>query len=268
MSGSGNDFVFVDGRQSPAAEWPPERIRRVCDRNNGVGSDGLVVLEPGPKPDHLNFTYFNADGSRGELCGNASLCSAVFAARFGLASDRMVLQTDVGPVSAEILDEKDELARIGLPDIETPGQAPIERLENESEAWFLTVGVPHVILKMAGQNPETSDVEGRGRVLRYDPSLGQAGANINFLTQLPSGKWRMRTYERGVEAETLACGTGATASAAALAAAGIVELPWTVTTSSGEDLTISGDLDRASGEVKDVKLTGHGRYLFEAHLAF
>ena len=207
MSGSGNDFIFIDGRASPLVRWPPDRIRDVCTHGSGVGADGLIVLEPGSAPGHVGFTFFNSDGARAGMCGNGALCATRLAAWLELApGDGMVLETDAGPVPARCLDGEGEQAEIEIPVPTTLSNPDIELGPGERSMWFTTVGVPHLVVLV--EDLDRVALEERGRELRSHPGIGAEGANVNFVVN--GGTWLgMRTYERGVEAETLACGTGA-----------------------------------------------------------
>ncbi len=265
MSGSGNDFVMVDGRTSPVSEWTPERIRQVCARRTGVGADGVAILEPG-SPDRVRFHYFNADGNRTDMCGNASLCAARLAQRLELAPDDMILETDMGPISARILPGPGERAEIAFPSISGLRVPEIDPGPGERSIHFVTVGVPHLVIVVDEVDGPSTEPEKRGRALRSHPALGEAGANVNFLG-CQDGQWRMRTYERGVEAETLSCGTGAVAAATTLANAGLVDLPWEVTTTAGSVLQISGEATQNGGlSLENPRLAGEGRLVFRAVL--
>ncbi len=265
MSGSGNDFIFVDGRTSPLAHWSPERIRDVCDRHAGVGADGFVVVEPGSALGAVRFHFFNNDGGRAAMCGNGALCATRVAAHLELASPSgMTLETDAGAYQSRCLEGAGERAELALGDIADISQPAVQLAPGERDARLVRVGVPHLVVQV-------DDVAGvsimeRGRALRFDPALGEAGANVNFVSGAAAGspRWAMRTYERGVEGETLACGTGAVAVATALATAGQAALPLEMGTASGRVLGISGSLKGA--QLRQAKLSGEGRIVFRAVL--
>lgn len=255
MSGSGNDFVFIDARKTgPSGLDDPATVAALCSRTDGVGADGVVILEADPH-ESFRIRYYNRDGSRGELCGNASLCSASLAARLGIGpAGGFRFSTDVGPISARI--------RNGFPEIDLP---PIRHLTSDADVaargeerriGFADTGVPHLVVLVA--DAEQVDLMTRGRELRFHPSL-RAGANVNFVS--PAGpEWRMRTYERGVEGETLACGTGSVATAALLVAWGLAAPgPVSIRTSSGRVLTAS---IAALGDAGAPALRGEGRLVF------
>jgi len=259
MCGSGNDFVFLDGRDTVLNEWPADRIRLVCARGTGVGADGLVLLAPGSGPGAVRFHFFNSDGSRGEMCGNGALCATRLAVHLGLAgASDVVLETDAGVVRGRADATGGPRAELLLPDVDVVRPATIRPGSGEAVSGFALVGVPHLVVPV--DDVEAVAVETRGRELRHHPAMGEPGANVNFVAQA-GGAWRMRTYERGVEGETLACGTGAVACATILAGRGAVRLPWSVTSSAGSVLTVGGEL-RDDGGLARPTLAGEARIVF------
>jgi diaminopimelate epimerase len=260
MSGSGNDFVILDGRASPAGSWSPESIRAVCDRRRGAGADGLVILTPSTA-EAVRMSYWNSDGSRAAMCGNAALCSGRLAAYLEMVpAGEFCLLTDAGPVRVRATPST-EVAEINLPDLELLPNPPTV-LPAKGERWmsFLTVGNPHVVVRV--ENIEEVDVLTRGKTLRSDPVFGPAGANINFVAPAAgaNGLWLIRTYERGVEGETLACGTGTVAAALALAQQGEARLPTVFRSRGGPELTVRASL--TGGKASDVWLVGQGRLVY------
>ncbi|HKG92975.1 MAG TPA: diaminopimelate epimerase [Gemmatimonadaceae bacterium] len=262
MSGSGNDFVVFDARAEPADELAdPRWIRAICARGTGVGADGLVLLE---STDGLDFgmRYFNSDGSRAALCGNAALCSTALAVRIGAArAGGLSFLTDSGQVDARLRD--------GLPEIDLQ---PVTAVELETAATtepgeerigYAKVGVPHLVVLC--QDVSQVDVDQRGADLRRHPSTLPDGANVNFVSRLEGGRWRIRTFERGVEGETLACGTGAVATAILLTAwnATAADADIALETASGRPLVVSLDRD---GDRWLPALRGEGRVVFEGML--
>lgn len=260
MTGSGNDFVMLDGRYTEPERWPATRVAAICDRRSGVGADGLVILTP-DAPGRVRMTYWNSDGSRAAMCGNAALCSTRLAVYLELAAPgELCLLTDAGVVPARSNGAGDG-AEIQLPDAEIP--VPVAGLEpGPGERWLAlgTVGVPHLVVRV--DDIEASDVLRRGRALRYDQAVGPAGANVNFVAPGTSGgePWRIRTYERGVEGETLACGTGTVAAAIALAARGEARLPVRFRSRGGPELLVRAELN--GPRAHDIWLGGQGRLLF------
>ncbi len=264
MTGSGNDFVFFDARSaSGTSSGEASRIARICDRRAGVGADGVVYLEAAEAPESFRMSYYNSDGSRASMCGNAALCSTRLATELGAASPGgFSFASDSGVVHARM--------RGGLPEVElsaiqrlTPvAQVSVEA--GEERIGFAVAGVPHVVVLCADVDAVALDT--RGASLRHDRSLGGQGANANFVSPGTSGGWRMRTFERGVEAETLACGTGAVACAALLRA-WTLEGPGAETvliTRSGRELRVSfGD----GGPGSSIpSLCGEGRIVFTGEL--
>ena len=261
MSGSGNDFVVIDARVEPPGRLAePGVIGPICARGTGVGADGIVFLEPSSIAD-LRLIYLNADGSRAEFCGNATLCTTRLATELGAGSGAgMTIETDSGLVQARLSG--------GLPEIDlqpvtepSPGIDQIGLEPGESKVGFVVVGVPHLVIRCA--DVETVDVVGRGRPLRSHPTFPR-GANVNFVSAGPGGRWRMRTYERGVEAETLACGSGAVATALMLVLWGEASSPVEIETRSDRCLRVR--LTR-QGESWLPSLAGEGRIVYEGRLA-
>lgn len=259
MSGSGNDFVVVDAMKSPADElMRTKSVQAICARATGVGADGLVVLEPSDSADY-RMTYLNSDGSRADLCGNASLCSARLASELGLLSNsEFRVETDAGILNARLLAEGPEIDLQPVTDIQP--SLPFRLGSGESSIGFALAGVPHLVVRVA--DVATVDVRERGRPLRNDPSLAH-GANVNFVSRDAEGAWRVRTYERGVEGETLACGTGAVATAILLAEAGEISDMVALTTLSGRALRVR--LSRTTGGWQP-SLAGEARIVFRGNL--
>jgi diaminopimelate epimerase len=259
MTGSGNDFVILDGRTTAPSRWSAENIRAVCDRRTGIGADGLVILTPDGAG--VRMTFWNADGSRAAMCGNAALCSATLSAHLELVQESDVqLLTDAGIVAARIADSKDR-AEIHLPDTGIPEPVPgIAPEPGEKAIWLGTVGVPHLVVLV--DDVACVDLPNRGRELRHHPAAGPAGANANFISasRTPGGPWRIRTFERGVEGETLACGTGTVAAAIALAAHCGQRLPMEFISSGGGLLGVRGELQGRAAS--DLWLAGQGQLVF------
>lgn len=263
MTGSGNDFVFFDGRVVPIdIVTSPEAIRRICNRYNGIGADGVVVLEPVLSDADVRIHYFNSDGTAADLCGNATLCSTALAADIGMATAAgMRLSTGAGLIASRLA---------GLPEIDFQPvdvireTLPIPLVGEELRVGFAVAGIPHLVLLAA--NAESVDVAARGPGLRWHPATGEKGANVNWVSPLPDGRWRYRTFERGVEGETLACGTGAVATAVLLAAWGLtMEESVTILTSSGREVMVRlrPRVDPTSGNRGYLPtLRGEGRVVF------
>jgi diaminopimelate epimerase len=251
MSGSGNDFVFVDTRKEPAGPLAKhDVIGAICSRGTGIGADGVCFLEASNHA-AVRLVYINADGSRADLCGNATLCTARLARELGIVKGNgdFVIETDSGPLGARFPDEQPEIDLPPVRDIRL--DAGIPAIRGEGRMGFALAGVPHLVIEV--DDLEAVDVVGRGRPLRRHPSL-PAGANVNFVRQEADGSYSYRTYERGVEAETLACGTGAVASAVLLARWGRSEGDVRLRTRSGKNLGVrlTGATPSLTGEARIV----------------
>ncbi len=256
LTGSGNDFVMLDGRTTAVADWPAERIAAICDRRQGIGGDGLVIVDATPEPDTVRMTYFNSDGSSAPMCGNAALCSTRLAAALELADPAgMTLVTGAGSFHTRCVGEG-HLAELHLPDTDVPVTLPIEAEEGEEGFTLTTVGVPHLVALV--DDVAAVDLPTRGPMLRFHEAIGPGGANANFCSRITSSStgtgggageptWAVRTYERGIEAETLSCGTGTVASALTLAVTGKAELPLRFRSTSGKVLSVSATIEGNSG---------------------
>jgi diaminopimelate epimerase len=207
--------------------------------------------------------YWNSDGSLAALCGNAALCSARLAVYLELTPPgELCLHTDAGLVRA-MSDGSAATPEIKLPDFAMPSDVPgLEPRPEERWLMFASVGVPHIVARV--EDVERVDLSARGRSLRQDPSFQPAGANVNFVSSpaAPNDQWLIRTYERGVEGETLACGTGTVAAAVALAARGEVRLPVRFRSRAGAELMVRGEL--SDNVASNVWLQGEGRLVFRA----
>ncbi|HET9424676.1 MAG TPA: diaminopimelate epimerase [Gemmatimonadaceae bacterium] len=255
MSGSGNDFVMVDARAKARGELgDPKVITRICAHGTGIGADGVVLLERSDRAD-VKLTYFNSDGSLADLCGNATLCTTRLAVRLGAAKpDGLTIETGAGIIAARVLESGDP--EIDLAEVQEvrPEAAGIPIEGTEVRMGFVRPGIPHLVIEV----PDLSqvDVTGRGRPLRFHPSL-RDGANVNFIARDGAG-WAIRTYERGVEGETLACGTGAVGSAIMVATWTGSTDPVSLRTRSGRTLRVrlrkteTGWLPSLSGEARFV----------------
>jgi diaminopimelate epimerase len=260
MSGSGNDFVFFDARaEAPGDFSDPAVIDRLCARATGVGADGVVFMQD-DAVESFRIRYFNRDGSLAELCGNASLCSARLATELGVA-DRAGFRfaTDAGVISARFVTDEPEIDL--QPARGLRADAGLALCAGERRIGFVDTGVPHLVVLV--DDAEQVDVAMRGRELRFDQSLAD-GANVNFVSKINDGAWRMRTYERGVEAETLACGTGTAAAGVLLEAWGLNGQEAKVRSSSGRILTATV---RHSGSELRPSLKGEARVVFVGELA-
>ena len=260
MTGSGNDFVMLDARVSSPAEWTPQDMQAVCARGMGIGADGIVFVGPGSHAGAARMIYYNADGSHAAMCGNAALCSTTLAAHLSIGpADGIELETDAGTYLSRSLDGG--RAELHLAPVEAPAAVPglLGLVGRERQAVLSRVGVPHLIV-LVDDVDQVALME-RGRALRFDPALAPEGANVNFISADENGTWRMRTYERGIEGETLACGTGAVGAGCAIQEWGLGRLPINIQSRSDRILGVRAT-KASSGCYEDVWLAGEGRMVF------
>jgi diaminopimelate epimerase len=262
MSGSGNDFIIIDNRDlSLNVGDLPAFARKVCARKISVGADGLFLIEPSNTVD-FKWQFFNSDGSMAEMCGNGSRCVARYAYLKGIAPKKMSFETLAGIISAEV---NDDVVKVRLTD-PSPVQSVGKLIFDDCQFVldFVDTGVPHAVTFV--DNLETCTVFEWGRKIRRHEYFQPRGANANFAMILDRHKIQVRTYERGVEDETLACGTGDVASVLAAATRGLVDSPVDVLVQSGETLRIyftkKGDRFEEIYLEGKVKIIYHG-FLFE-----
>jgi diaminopimelate epimerase len=271
MTGSGNDFIVIDNRNLHLnADRCGDLVRYVCRRKLSVGADGLILIENDSEAD-FKWRFFNADGSEAEMCGNGARCAARFAYLKGVVGKtRMSFRTIAGIIEAEI---KGERVKVRM----TPPHSLVVDLCLETEGrpfclHFVNTGVPHVVNFIENEDElEQTDVSRWGKNFRYHPHFHPAGTNVNFALVRDAHHMAIRTYERGVEGETLACGTGSIACALIAAAKQLVTPPVEVETRSGETLTIYFETARqheSTGVMtyKDVYMEGDARVVYEAEL--
>lgn len=265
MSGSGNDFIFFDARSDTGVAHEldnPESVRRLCATGTGIGADGVVFLQSDTYQ-AFRIRYFNRDGSLGELCGNASLCSVRLARELGIVGDGTChFETDAGAMTGHFRDGRPEIDLQMVHDLKL--EAEFDREAGEQRIGFANPGVPHLVILV--DDVSKVDVVGRGRPLRLDRRL-KHGANVNFVAPVGSGtnEFLIRTYERGVEAETLACGTGAVASAALLHEWGLAGQVVRLGTKSGRTLIVT--LRRKNDGHLWPSLSGEARIVYQGRTA-
>lgn len=255
MHGAGNDFILLDDRALAFPAADRAFIARLCDRRRGIGSDGLLLIQPATNAD-FRMRFFNPDGGEADLCGNGARCVARLAHELGIAPAAMRMESPAGIIRAEILPP---LVRIHLP-------PPKDWRLNLSVDWngaarplhFVNTGVPHAVLPVA--DLAAVDVPQLGAFIRRHELFAPAGTNVNFIRVLGSHRLAIRTYERGVEAETLACGTGITAAALIAARTGLASFPVQVQAASGDvlevaesPLTLTGPAEHAFRGVVDYR---------------
>ena len=260
FSGSGNDFIFIDNRNlEHQADEMIDFVQRVCRRGQSVGADGLMFIEPSERAD-FKWRFFNADGSEGEMCGNGGRCAARFAKELGIATDSVSFETIAGVIDATMNDSRVKL-RMTQPFDYRPGI----RLDINGRGVLLdhmNTGVPHAVEFM--DDVETVEIVADGRAIRTHGEFAPAGANANFAHISGDSSLTLRTYERGVENETLACGTGAVATAVLAATRGLVTAPVDVRVRSGEILKIY--FEGVGAEVSDVYMEGETRLVYQGEM--
>jgi len=258
MHGAGNDFIVIDNRHGVFSAGP-ETIERLCHRRFAIGADGLLLLEPAAGAD-FSMRYFNADGGEAEMCGNGARCIARFAYRIGASGRRMTFRSKAGLHRAEIVGER---VRVGLTDpTDIRPDVCVDAGGAAVAGLHLNTGVPHFVTFV--EDLAGLDVEGLGRTLRHHEAFRSAGANVDFVRVTGPSTIAVRTYERGVEAETLACGTGVTASALAAHLARGLEPPVRVLTAGGVEL--AGSWKRSGERLEEVVLEGDAVFVYEGKL--
>lgn len=253
MHGSGNDFVVIlQSDEVLAGVDLPALARGVCRRGTSIGADGVIVISASEIAD-FHWRYINADGSDGDMCGNGAMVGARFAVDHNIAPADCTFETAAGIIRAQV-----DGAQVSLEMVDAIWLEEGMEFDSLPDVAFdrLMIGVPHVVGIMDDVDA-LSDLDRTGRAIRMDPQLQPAGANVNLVHLIDGHTIRMRTYERGVEAETLACGTGSVCSAIVAERRGLVQQPVTVRVSSGMDLTVSW---RADGDrMTDIRLAGTAR---------
>ncbi len=264
INGSGNDFLLIDDRLGIMRGLDlPEFVGKVCDRSRSVGADGVILIEKSRRAD-FRWQFFNADGSRAEMCGNGGRCAARFAVERKIARSALSFETDAGLIRAEVGGRRVKLQ------MTAPHGLALSKsltLRGKKIAYsFLNTGVPHAVLFVP--DLERIDLAGTGRGIRTHRAFAPRGTNVNFVRVMNGAVW-VRTYERGVEGETLACGTGAVASGILSCLHGLVRSPVAVRTRGGETLTIHFDPGKKGfGEVYlegDTSWSCDGKIFREAY---
>lgn len=269
MTGAGNDFVVVDNRELVIQD--PERFAKtVCDRRYGIGGDGVLLVERSTKAD-FTMKYYNADGSCGGMCGNGGRCIAQFAKSIGIVEENKLAFEALGHVYSGTIDHDIVSLRMKDPSATSLG----EKIDVDGmiiTVNFVDTGSPHCVI-LEQENPSllrpdfsTAEIFHLGRKLRYHQRYAPDGANINFVQLIDTTSIKIRTYERGVEDETLACGTGSIASAVVAAMLKKCASPVKVHTRSNEILTISF-LTREK-EISEVTLKGTAQLVFQGSIDF
>jgi diaminopimelate epimerase len=262
MSGAGNDFVMLNNLKGEIV-LDAEGITRLCDRHFGVGADGLMLLEPPTSGDaDFRMAYFNADGSSADMCGNGARCFARYAQREGRPrADRLVLETGAGLVTAALSGDRVTIQLTAPRGLELD-RAVVLADGQTCRVHSCNTGVPHAVIFV--EEADGVDVAGLGRELRFHEAFAPAGTNVNFVEVMAHDAIRVRTYERGVEGETLACGTGVTASAILSHRVRGIRHPVHVRVQGGDVLLV--DFEDQGTAIENVRLTGPAEFVFEGRI--
>jgi diaminopimelate epimerase len=240
LTAAGNDFVLIDNRDGRIDSKNYAALAaKLCDRRYCIGADGLILLEKSGIKD-FKMKYFNSDGSHASMCGNGGRSIAKFAYEIGAAKEKMVFETDAGIINAEITGD----SRVKL-DLYNPSDLrrnlKVDAADKVFEADFINTGVPHAVIFV--DDIEEIDVFKYGRIIRNHALFAPQGANVNFVKVSADNTIFARTYERGVEDETLACGTGVTASALISGLKGFAQSPVRIIARGGDELNVSYSFD-------------------------
>jgi diaminopimelate epimerase len=256
MNGAGNDFILIDNRAGEV-RLDRSRIARLCDRHRGIGADGILLLEKASNNADFRMRYFNADGGEAEMCGNGARCFARFANKIAGAQKRISFETPAGVIAAELVNDLVTLQMTEPTDLRINMKLPVT---NEGKTvHFINSGVPHVVIPVS--RVDDVDVRREGSAIRSHNTFSPNGANVNFIEKRGSDKLAVRTYERGVEDETLACGTGVVASALIFAIIEKANGPITVIARGGDELQVG--FERSDNRFRNVTLTGPAEFVFE-----
>lgn len=259
--GAGNDFILIDNRKG-IYDLSPKMIASLCHRHFGIGADGLMTLSMPQKEEDeqvvCQMKYYNSDGSLGEMCGNGARCFALFIHHLGLCQKECTFRATDGLHHAQLIecDEHQGMIEIGMKDVDS--------ITSGDGWWALNTGVPHYVEFC--EEPQNVDLICLGRKIRYDKSRFPQGTNVNFAAIEPDGHLRMRTYERGVEDETLACGTGATAVAIVAHHVFRHDLTQFSLSLPGGELFVRFDSPSCEGQYRNIHLKGPARRVFEGEI--
>jgi diaminopimelate epimerase len=261
MNGAGNDFVVLDNRTGTLA-LTSQDIARVCDRHRGVGADGLLLVEPPENGADFRMRYYNADGGEAEMCGNGARCFARFARQVsGHAGSVLSFETPAGVITATFDGEQVEVVMSNPHSHREPARLPVRG--RDLEVHFLNTGVPHAVVFV--DDLENTDVCADGAALRYHEAFAPRGTNANFAQSSGPSRIALRTYERGVEGETLACGTGVCAAAILHHLRTGEPAPIAVTVQGGDTLLVN--FVHEDGAFRQVTLKGPADFVFAGSIS-
>jgi diaminopimelate epimerase len=256
MDGAGNDFVMIDNRAGDI-RLSRQQIAHICDRHRGVGADGILLLEKSSNGADFRMRYYNADGGEAEMCGNGARCFARFANKIAAAGEKLSFETPAGVIAAKLHGELVTLQMSEPKDLRL--DVDLALTGETVRGHFVNTGVPHFVIPVS--RLEDVDVPNEGAAIRRHKMFSPAGANANFLEKRGANKIAIRTYERGVENETLACGTGVVASALIFAATEGANGPIGILVRGGCELSVG--FDKIDKHFRNVTLTGPAEFVFE-----
>lgn len=258
INGAGNDFIIIDNREGKV-ELSSNLVERLCHRQNGIGADGIIMQEnnSSDKAD-WKWTFYNSDGSSAEMCGNGARCFARFVKENGSEDrDEFTIETIAGIIKAHVHGEE---ITVGLTEPIDPEFDFELALENDKYAMdFINTGVPHAV-HFTEEELSADKIVALGRRIRFHSHFAPNGTNVNFATRVSDGHISLHTYERGVEAETLACGTGVSASALIAARKFGWDSPVKVDVKNGDTLEVS--FEESGDQYKNVELKGPAKVIF------
>lgn len=258
MHGAGNDFVMIDNRNG-AIRLSPEQVAELCHRRFGIGADGVLLLEipDDPAQSDARMVYYNADGSRAEMCGNGARCFTAFALERGVGGDgRLRFVTDAGLITSRVVGDQITIQMTEPAELRL--NETISLQAGDTVVHHIDTGVPHVVQFV--EDASAIEIRPQGAELRFHPAFKPRGANANFAQIQKDGTVVIRTYERGVEDETLACGTGVTAVGILAHLVHEVPLPVRLRVASGDVLTVN--CERDGDTIRRVTLTGPAKTVF------
>ena len=259
MNGAGNDFILIDNRTGHVHLDRPQ-IARLCDRHRGIGADGILLLEKASNHADFRMRYFNADGGEAEMCGNGARCFARFANKVAGSKEKISFETPAGVISAKLAGDLVTLQMTEPTDLRL--KTTLRVMDENKTVHFINSGVPHVVIPVL--QLDDVDVQGAGSAIRHHKMFSPKGTNVNFLEKRGPKQIAVRTYERGVEAETLACGTGIVASALVFAATENAASPITVIARGGDELRVG--FEKSDTAFRNVTLTGPAEFVFEGSI--
>jgi diaminopimelate epimerase len=254
MAGAGNDFIFLGPEYARLKAVAPDLARRLCARRTSVGADGLVIVE---RSEGLVMHYYNGDGSEASFCGNGARCLVLFCETKNIAHGKMEFRTGSGSHTGEVTGDR---VRVSVGQVRLLKEFSLDLDGSVYDIALAEAGVPHAVIMT--EHLDDTDVEKAGRRIRSEPAFGRAGANVDFVEARAPGEFGIRTYERGVERETLACGSGCVAAAYVLHSRGIAGEVVGFHVRSGDYLNV----ELPHSEDEEAYLAGPARIVFDGSL--